>query len=94
MTKRRLRLVQWNAAEARGRAATLRAAGYVVNHAQVTPETLRELRRNPPAAVVIDLSRIPSHGRDVALAIRGSKTTRHIPIVFVEGDAKKVAGVK
>jgi CheY-like chemotaxis protein len=94
MTKRRLRLIHWNAGEARARAATLRAAGYVVKGAQVTPETLRELRRNPPDAVVIDLSRVPSHGRDVALAIRGSKTTRHIPIVFVEGDAKKVAGVK
>lgn len=94
MTKRRVRLVHWNAAEARKRAADLRAAGYIVNHTQVTPETLRELRRRPPAAVVIDLSRTPSHGRDVALAIRGSKTTRHIPIVFVEGDAKKVAGIK
>jgi CheY-like chemotaxis protein len=94
MAKRRVRLVHWNAREARERAATLRAAGYVVNHAEVTPETLRELRRNPPDAVVIDLGRIPSHGRDVALAIRGSKTTRRIPIVFVEGDAKKVAGVK
>ncbi len=94
MAKRRLRLVHWNAGEARDRAATLRASGYAVNHAQVTPETLRELRRNPPDAVLIDLTRIPSHGRDVALAIRGSKTTRHIPIVFVEGDAKKVAAIK
>jgi len=94
MTKRRLRLVHWNAGEARQRAATLRAAGYVVNHAPVMPETLRELRRNPPDAVVIDLSRIPSHGRDVALAIRGSKATRHLPIVFVEGDAKKLAPIE
>jgi CheY-like chemotaxis protein len=94
MTRRRLRLVHWNAGEARETAATLRAAGYVVNHAPVTPETLRELRRNPPDAVVIDLTRIPSQGRDVALGIRGSKTTRHIPIVFVEGDSKKVVGVK
>ncbi|MGD2215872.1 MAG: hypothetical protein PVJ64_03910 [Gemmatimonadales bacterium] len=94
MTKQRIRLVHWNAAEARERAANLRAAGYIVNYRQVTPETFRELRRNPPDAVVIDLSRIPSHGRDVALGIRGSKTTRHIPIVFVAGDAKKVAGIK
>ena len=94
MTKRRVRLVHWDAAKARERAAALRAAGYIVNHAPVTRETLRELRRAPPAAVVIDLSRVPSHGRDVALAIRGSKTTRQIPIVFVEGDAKKLAGIK
>lgn len=94
MTKRRLRLVHWNAGEARERAAKLRAAGYVVNLSQVTPETLRELRRNPPDAVVIDLTRVPSHGRDVALAIRGSKTTRHIPIVFVGGETKKVAAIR
>lgn len=72
----------------------LRGAGYIVNHSAITPETLKELRRNPPDAVVIDLSRIPSHGRDVALGIRGSKTTRHLPLVFVEGDAQKVAGIK
>ncbi len=89
-----MRLVHWNAGEARQRAATLREAGYTVNHSTITPETLRELRRSPPDAVVIDLSRIPSQGRDVALGVRGSKATRRVPIVFVGGDTEKVASIK
>ncbi len=49
---------------------------------------------NPPAAVVIDLSRIPSQGRDVGLAIRKYKSTRHVPLVFVEGDPDKVKRIQ
>ena len=45
-------------------------------------------------AVVIDLSRLPSHGRAVAAWLRGSKSTRQIPIVFVGGDASKVDALK
>lgn len=53
-----------------------------------------QLRRDPPAAVVIDLSRLPSHGRDVGVAIRGHEATRYVPLVFVEGDAEKVERVR
>lgn len=45
-------------------------------------------------AVVIDLSRLPSHGRAVAAWLRGAKSTRNIPIVFVNGDPEKVERVK
>ena len=94
MSRKRIRLVHWNAAEAKQRVAKLRDAGYVVNYGDVTQDTFKELRRRPPDAVIIDLSRIPSQGRDVALGLRGFKATRHVPIVFVEGDANKLAGIK
>ncbi len=90
----RVRLIHWNAGEAAERAARLRAAGYVVSHKPPTDGFLRELRGSVPAAVVIDLGRLPSHGRDIALAIRQSKSTRHLPLVFVDGDPAKVARVK
>ena len=45
-------------------------------------------------AVVIDLSRMPSHGKYVGAWLRGSKSTRHIPLVFVGGEAEKVAAIK
>jgi hypothetical protein len=45
-------------------------------------------------AVVINLNRLPSHGREVATALRGSKSTRHIPIVFVEGAPEKVEPIR
>lgn len=88
----RVRLIHWNAAEAKPRIAELRAAGYAVAfELPLCPATLRELKESPPAAVVIDLSRLPSHGRDVALALREQKSTRHIPLVFVGGESEKIA---
>jgi hypothetical protein len=90
----RIRLVHWNTADAKDRAAELRAAGYTVDRAPVTPETLRKLRQHPPDAVVVDLSRLPSQGRDVGIAVRHYKTTRHLPLVFVDGDPGKVARIK
>ena len=50
----------------------------------------RHIKASPPDAVVIDLSRVPSHGREVAQSVRGTKATRHIPIVFVDGEPEKV----
>jgi hypothetical protein len=54
----------------------------------------RALRNNPPAAFVIDLSRSPSLGRDVATGLRVFKATRHVPLVFVEGEPEKIERVK
>jgi hypothetical protein len=55
---------------------------------------LRALREDPPAAVVIDLSRLPSQGRDLALTLRRFKSTRPVPILFVEGDPNKVEPIR
>ncbi|HUE05047.1 MAG TPA: hypothetical protein VMR62_36200 [Bryobacteraceae bacterium] len=54
----------------------------------------RGIRASPPDAFVIDLSRLPSHGREVATFVRGQKATRHIPIVFVGGAPEKVEAVR
>jgi hypothetical protein len=93
--KFRVRLIHWHEAEAEERGERLRALGCEVDHAILTgPEGFRELRDNPPAAVVIDLSRVPSHGRDVGMALRSYKDTRLVPIVFVGGDPEKVKKIK
>jgi len=89
-----VRLIHWNAAEAEERADELRSAGYDVVSDPLDQAGLRALRKDPPRAVVIDLSRLPSQGRDVALGIRKYKATRHVPLVFVEGDPEKVARIK
>jgi len=92
---RRIQLIHWNADEAGQRAQALRSAGYEVSFEPFQgPETLRKYRTAPPAAFVIDLSRLPSHGRDVALALREYKSTRQVPIVFVEGAAEKVDRIR
>jgi len=92
---KRLALIHWNTAEVEERASRLAAAGYeVTSEAFRGPESLRTLRTDPPAAVVIDLSRLPSHGLAVALALRQLMGTRGIPLVFVGGAADKVARVR
>lgn len=89
-----LNLVHWNAAEAAERAAQLRAAGYTVTTGTFDGAGLRALRADPPAAFVIDLSRLPSHGRSVAFVLRQTRATRHVPLVFADGAAEKVAAVR
>jgi hypothetical protein len=90
----RVFLIHWNAAERKERAERLAAAGYEVDPQMPSgPALFRELAQNPPVAVLIDLSRLPSQGRDIALAIRKRKTTRYLPLVLVGGDQDKFARI-
>jgi CheY-like chemotaxis protein len=54
----------------------------------------RELRANPPDAILIDLMRLPSYGRAMGALLREGKATRSIPLVFLEGDPEKTRKVK
>ncbi len=88
-------LIHWDAPEAELRVARLKALGYAATFQnRAGPALLREMRDQPPSAVVIDLSRLPAQGRDVAVALRVNKTTRGIPIVFVDGLPEKVLLVR
>jgi hypothetical protein len=89
-----VRLIHWNAEEAKERARRLQALGYQVVHSMMNPVGLREMRQNPPDAIVIDLSRLPSQGRDLGMNIRKYKSTRHVPLVFIGGDPEKVKAIK
>ncbi len=85
-------LVHWNVAEAQERIERLRKAGFPARVFDgPTPESLRSIRDDLPSAVVIDLSRLPSHGRAVGAALRQSAKTRLVPLVFVDGAPDKVA---
>jgi hypothetical protein len=44
--------------------------------------------------VLIDLDRLPSHGREVAVWLRGRKATKLIPIVFAGGVPEKVERIR
>ncbi|HEU0185407.1 MAG TPA: hypothetical protein VFS27_08835 [Blastocatellia bacterium] len=90
----RICLIHWKAEEAEEKIAKLRAAGYEVDYGETNQSALRAWRNNPPSAFVIDLSRLPSQGRDVAMALRGYKNTRHTPLVFVEGEPEKIERIK
>ncbi|HEX8689342.1 MAG TPA: hypothetical protein VF729_03775 [Solirubrobacterales bacterium] len=93
--RQRIRLVHWKPEEVAERAARLQAEGYEVDgRVPGTSIGVKELREDPPAAFVIDLSRLPSHGREVAYALRHSKALRPLPIVFVGGVEDKVAPIR
>ena len=89
-----IRLIHWNQTQAKQKAQILQSAGYTVNYEPLTPQKLKELKNNLPDAIVIDLTRLPMQGRDVAITIRHNKATRNVPIVLVEGDPQKLARIK
>jgi CheY-like chemotaxis protein len=94
MYAKRVMLFHSDAGEARSRVRALKTFGYGVEWRMVDPEVLRNIRKKPPAAFVIDLARTPAQGRDIGIYIRHHKTTRNIPIVFVNGEAEKVTRIR
>jgi CheY-like chemotaxis protein len=91
----RIRLLHWKAPEAAALIELLQGAGYQVDYdEQFRPALMREWREAPPAAFVIDLTRLPSHGREIAVALRQSRATRQVPIVFCDGAEEKAAAIR
>ena len=90
-----VRLVCWNSDLERERIAALAKAGISVD-AQPVPngKLITHIRLTQPSAIVIDLDRLPSHGREVGVALRRTKSTRSIPLVFLGGAPDKVAQVR
>jgi CheY-like chemotaxis protein len=89
----RVCLFHWKPEEARPLLAALRSAGHEVEYKDKMAD-FRALRQTPPEAIVIDLSRLPSHGRELGIFFRRGRATRHIPLLFVNGDAEKVDRVR
>jgi CheY-like chemotaxis protein len=93
--KSTIRLVHWKPEEAEEGIQLLVGAGMNVHSDPVEGLSfLKELERETPDGLLIDLSRAPSQGRDLAVAVRMRKGTRHIPIIFVAGKAEKVEAIR
>ncbi|MBV9180657.1 MAG: hypothetical protein JO356_05040 [Acidobacteria bacterium] len=91
----RILLVHWNRAEAGERAQELTTSGHRVKILSTTDtRDLGKVRASPPELFLIDLSRLPSHGRELASYFRRLKATRAIPIVFVGGEAKGIESAR
>jgi hypothetical protein len=91
----RVTVVHYEAAEAAALAERLRRDGLDAEpYRHLGARGFRELRANPPDAIVIDLMRMPSYGRAIGALLRESKSTRSIPLVFLEGDPAKTARVR
>lgn len=91
----KVKLIHWKVEEVVERQSILEAAGYQVDSTlEEGSKFFKELANDPPSAIIIDLSRLPSQGRDLAIMLRKRKGSRHIPLVFVDGEPVKVERVK
>src|SRR5437764_14239822 len=88
-------LVHWNEPEAKERTRALKAFGYKAK-ILFDPEkySLAEIREHPPELFLIDLSRLPSQGREIAGHFRRAKATRNVPVLFVGGEAERVKAAR
>ncbi|MDF1501043.1 MAG: hypothetical protein P1P76_11285 [Anaerolineales bacterium] len=74
MKKQTLALIHWNQGEREQRAKELRRAGYdVLDDLPAGSGILRTIEEANPSAIIIDLTRIPSRGRDLGIAFRKGK---------------------
>jgi CheY-like chemotaxis protein len=91
----RILVVHLELSEAARLAERLRREGFEAQAFSPRPAAaLHALRENPPDAVLIDLTRMPSYGRYVGSELRGYKGTRGIPLVFLNGEAEKTEIVR
>ncbi|MGH9202595.1 MAG: hypothetical protein ACRD2A_15330 [Vicinamibacterales bacterium] len=91
----RIRLVHWNEDEGLERQKQLRTLGFDARYDFGDgPAVLRMVRADTLDAVVIDMTRLPSHGRELGRVLRMTKISRHLPLVFVDGEPAKIAQTK
>jgi len=90
-----IKLIHWASSNTAEIVDLLQRGGYQVDSSLPKGSSfVRQLAEQPPAAIIIDLSRLPSQGRDMAILIRRRRGTRQIPLVFVGGSPDKVAAVR
>jgi hypothetical protein len=97
-TPRNKKPVVWlvHAHKAAGAACAKELAGFGYRSVQRRwsgPEIARA-KADPPAAVLIDLSRAPSVGRDVAIAMRSHRALLTVPFLLVDGAPEVVANLR
>jgi hypothetical protein len=92
----RVHLVHWDPVEGRRHTRTLDQLGHEVAYLGEVdgPPLGRALRAGGAEIILFDLSRRPSHAREIAMSLRSRKATRHLPLLFVGGEPEKVAAIK
>lgn len=92
----RVRLIHWNEDEGLARQKQLEGLGFEVQYEYTDGGSTIKLIRasDEPDAVVIDMTRLPSHGREVGRVLRMTKISRHLPLIFVDGEPSKIAQTK
>lgn len=87
-------LVHANEAAGAAYAKELAELGYRAEWRRWSSSEIARAKVEAPAAVLIDLSRTPSVGRDVAIAMRSHRALLVVPFVLVDGAPGVVANLK
>jgi hypothetical protein len=91
----RILVINRDLTEAAERAARLRSQGWDAEpYTSLGSKGFGGIRANPPAVVLIDLTRLPSYGKAIGVLLREQKSLRAIPLVFIQGDPEKAAQVR
>jgi hypothetical protein len=94
-TVKTIRLISWHD-DVKAKAASLKQAGVQIDATPLIRLSgiVSELARLNPAVLVLDLDKLPSNSREIALALRSSKSASHIPILFAGGAAEKIVRIR
>jgi hypothetical protein len=90
-----IKLISWHD-DVRKKAAALTRSNICVDAAALlkTSSVVGEMARLNPAVLVLDLDKVPSRSREIAIALRTSKAARHIPILFAGGEQEKIERIR
>jgi hypothetical protein len=90
-----IKLISWHE-HIKEKASALKQRGVRIDIAPLikTSGVVGELARLNPAILVLDLDKLPSNSREIALALRSGKSARHIPILFAGGAPEKIVRIR
>ncbi len=92
---KRIFLIHWNADEAGSYASELESIGCAVEvEYDDGGKAYKRIKESPPDVVIIYLTRLPSHGRETALALTTTATLSDLPMIFVGGAPRVVSEIK
>jgi hypothetical protein len=90
-----IKLISWHE-DIKAKAAALKQTGIRIDAAPLIRLSgiVGDLARLNPSVLVLDLDKLPSNSREIALALRSSKSACHIPILFAGGTAEKIVRIR
>jgi DNA-binding response OmpR family regulator len=95
VNKGRLFLLHWDKEEAEVYASNLRLQGWKVDvESEDGGRAGKAIKLDPPTVVVTSLTRKPTHGLATTEYLAETKSTRHIPLIFVGGEGDGLAKTK
>jgi DNA-binding response OmpR family regulator len=85
--------IHFNENELREKIKPIVQAGYRVD-CHFSTETIADLRKELPDALIISLDRLPSHGRRYAEWLWEARKRQHIPVIFCGGQPEKTDRIR